>query len=141
MKNNRVYLDTNVVADIIDSSRKNHKISLDILEYLVVKNYKICVSEDMLSTLYYILENKKETLECFLNLIFVDWEIVSFGMNTIKEATKLALSDNLDLEDALQCLCAKENKCAILITNDKKFYKCGLEIVSSNEFLKEIKRS
>lgn len=42
---------------------------------------------------------------------------------------------NLDLEDLLQCLCAKENGCGYLITNDKKFCDCGVKVMSSVEFL------
>jgi len=41
-----------------------------------------------------------------------------------------------DLEDALQCLCAKENNCTLLITNDKKFVDCGIEIMNYERFLK-----
>jgi predicted nucleic acid-binding protein len=132
---NKIYLDTNVVADIIDATRKNHAISLKILEYLVIKKYEICISEDMITTLYYILKDKKQTLECFENLIFLDWKILSFGLDTIKKASNLSLEKNIDLEDALQCLCAKENACHTLLTNDKKFYDCGIEILSSIEFL------
>ncbi|MEA3384144.1 MAG: hypothetical protein U9Q20_05655 [Campylobacterota bacterium] len=50
--NLKIYLDTNIVADIIDSSRTGHDISLELLEFLVLNGYEICISEDMLSTLY-----------------------------------------------------------------------------------------
>ena len=137
MENKRIYLDTNIVADIIDSSRKGHLLSLKMLEYLALEDYSIFISEDMITTLYYILKNKQETLNFFKNLIFVDWNILTFGIDIIKYGTELSLDKNLDLEDVLQCLCAKENNCNILITNDIKFYDCGIKIYTAEQFLKE----
>jgi len=41
-----------------------------------------------------------------------------------------------DLEDTLQCLCAKENNCTLLITNNKKFVDCDIKIMNYERFLK-----
>jgi predicted nucleic acid-binding protein len=131
---NRVYLDTNIVADILDSSRTSHKKSLALLKKLILQNYEICISEDMLSTLFYISKDKETTLEFFQNVVFVDWKVFSFGERIIKEGVKLALTEKVDLEDLLQCLCAKENECDIIITNDKRFCDCGVQIMSVEEF-------
>ena len=135
MHNSKIYLDTNVVADIIDETRMNHTISLKLLKYLALNNYNIYISEDMLTTLYYILKDKKEILIFFKNLVFIDWNVSAFGLEVIKSATNLSLENSLDLEDVLQCLCAKQNGCEVLITNDNKFYDCGLEIYKTVEFL------
>jgi predicted nucleic acid-binding protein len=91
--------------------------------------------EDMLTTLFYILKDKKNTLIFFENLVFVDWSVLTFGLDTIKLATRLSLEYDLDLEDVLQCLCAKENGCDVLITNDKKFYDCDMQIATIEKFL------
>jgi len=131
----KVFLDTNIVADIIDKSRSGHKMAMDLLEYLIFKDCAICISEDMLTTLFYISKDKTNTLMFFENLIFVDWDVLTFGLDTIKRATRLSLEHNLDLEDVLQCLCAKENGCDVLITNDKLFYKCDIRIVTVEDFL------
>jgi predicted nucleic acid-binding protein len=61
-----------------------------------------------------------------------------FKKNVIKNAITLSLEKDLDLEDVLQCLCAKENGCEVLITHDKKFYDCGIEIMNCEYFLKNI---
>jgi predicted nucleic acid-binding protein len=132
---NKIFLDTNIVADIIDKTRSEHKKTLDFLEYLILEDYTICISEDMLTTLFYILKEKRNTLKFFENLIFVDWSVLTFGLDTIKSATSLSLEHDLDLEDVLQCLCAKENGCDVLITNDKNFYDCGIKIMIIKEFL------
>jgi predicted nucleic acid-binding protein len=131
----RIFLDTNIVADIIQKARPNHNNSIKLLEYLILNNYEICISEDMITTLYYILKDKKTTLGFLENLVFIDWTILIFGEKVLKNAVKLSLEENIDLEDTLQCLCAKENDCEVLVTNDKKFYDCGIKIMTAKEYL------
>lgn len=70
-----------------------------------------------------------------MNVVFVDWHVLSFGKKVREDATRIALENSLDLEDVLQCLCAKENGCNILVTHDKKFYRCDMEIMTMSEFL------
>jgi predicted nucleic acid-binding protein len=41
MLNSKIYLDTNVVADVIDETRMNHTISLKLLKYLALNNCNI----------------------------------------------------------------------------------------------------
>jgi predicted nucleic acid-binding protein len=132
---NKIFLDTNIVADIIDATRPNHNKSMILLKQLVVNNYEICISEDMITTLYYISKDKTTTLGFLEDVVFVDWTILIFGKSVLNQAVKLSRKDNLDLEDTLQCLCAKENSCSVLITNDKRFYNCGIQIMSYDEFL------
>ncbi len=136
MENKKVYLDTNIVADILDATRKGHSLSIKLLEYFALEDYEIFIREDMITTLYYISKNKNETLEFFKNLVLLDWNISSFGKNVLKNAIDLSLEKSIDLEDTLQCLCAKENGCKVLITHDKIFYDCGLSIYTIEEFLK-----
>lgn len=136
MDRNSIYLDTNIVADMIDGRRNKHEVSLKLLKTLMLDGYEICISEDMLSTLYYISNDKKATLDFFENIIYVDWRVVAFGIGVIKEATHLSLTKGVDLEDTLQCLCAKKNSCDMLITNDTKFVDCGVKIVNYEDFLK-----
>jgi predicted nucleic acid-binding protein len=131
----KIFLDTNIVADMIDSSRNNHLLALDFLKKSIINDYKLYISEDMISTLYCISKDKISTLDFIKNIVLIDWEIVSFGKKIINNAIDISLKKNLDLEDILQCLCAKENNCKFLITNDKKFYDCGLEIRNLKEFL------
>ena len=128
---NSVFLDTNIVADIIDSSRKNHASSVKMLEQLIEKQYEICISEDMITTLYYILDDKENALRFIRELVLVDWTVLTFGTDTIKEAIDIALREKKDLEDILQCLCAQKSGCTMIITNDKKFYDCGIDIVKT----------
>lgn len=131
MNAKKIFLDTNIVADLLDATRPNHSQSLNLLRRLIFGDFEICISEDMITTLYYISKDKRDTLEFLKNVIFVDWKVLSFGQKVLEEGVKLSLKKELDLEDLLQCMCAKENGCTLFITNDKKFYDCGIKLVGS----------
>ncbi len=118
--------------------RANHtKVKL-LWKTVLVSGYTIVISEDMLSTIFYINKNNKMTLE-FFSTIQNRWKISPFGNHTIHNAICLSQEKNLDLEDVLQCLCAKNNDCKILITNDVKFHNCGLDVYTAEKFLEKIK--
>jgi predicted nucleic acid-binding protein len=131
----KVFLDTNIVADIIDAQRVHHQSAMRLVEKLIDEAYDICISEDMLSTLFYISKDKKGTLDFFQNVIFEDWEILHFGHTVVRDGVATALKEALDLEDVLQCLCAKNHGCDTIVTNDMRFYNCGIRIVSAEAFL------
>ncbi len=131
-----IFLDINIVLDMLNPQRVNNKQAIKLWNMLIVNKYTIMISEDMLSTIFYINKDKKHTLE-FFQLIQNRWQIVPFGKAVLKNAIDLSLEKTLDLEDLLQCLCAKENGCEVLITNDKKFYNCGVSVCTTEEFLKE----
>jgi predicted nucleic acid-binding protein len=130
-----VYIDTNVVLDILDTKRSNHQKIKHLLQKIIENNLKIVISEDSLTTIYYIAREKQKVLD-FFNVILEQWQIVSFGKTAISDAIALCKADEkLDFEDAVQCLCAKEKGCSMLITSDKTFVECGINIVDIDAFL------
>ena len=131
---NRVFLDTNIILDFLDDKRPGYINAVNLLEVLSLGSSEILISEDMISTVFYINKNNKQALE-FFQYILGKWNVVGFGLELMKEAVNLSLEKELDLEDLLQCLCAKKYSCDVLITNDKKFYNCGITIFTSKQFL------
>ncbi len=127
----KAFLDTNIVADLLDTGRRHHRDSLRLVEDFIQNDIQICISEDMISTLYYISKEKIATLEFLKNVVFVDWEVLSYGKEMLHKAVELSLRDGKDLEDILQCLCAKSNGCSVIVTNDTDFYDCGIEVKRS----------
>jgi len=133
---NRIFLDTNIILDLIIPNRKYSNISKVVLEKLAENGYEFYISEDIISTTYYIAKNHKiETIEFFQDALKF-WNIVSFGKDVLEASFDFALKNNCDLEDTLQCFCAKANNCTLL-TSDKKFIDCGVEILTYNDFLGE----
>jgi len=134
--NKRVFLDVNIVVDILDTKRKSHIDTKNLLNFIYKNEIGIVINEDMLSTIFYIVRDKKAVLN-FFKVIQKSWIVSSFGDEVVKKSVELALRESVDFEDVLQCLCAKQNQCDALITNDNKFVDCGLRICTVNEFLNE----
>jgi predicted nucleic acid-binding protein len=133
---NKIFLDTNIVLDLIIPYRKYSNISNIVLEKLAKNGYEFYLSEDIISTTYYIAKNHKEETLRFFQGALKFWNIVPFGEKIIKASLEFSLKNSCDLEDTLQCFCAKENGC-ILLTNDKKFIDCGIKVVNYKDFLGE----
>jgi len=134
----KVFLDINIILDFLEQSRQRHKKTVELIEYLTVNNYEICISEDMLTTIYYISKQKTTVLK-FLKTIMGQWKIFSFGEQVLNYAISAALKNDQDLEDLLQCFCARENGCSAIITHDKSFYDCDISIYTANEFLRRMR--
>ena len=134
MKN--IFLDTNIVLDFLDKKRPLHEKSKELITKLTIEDYSIFISEDMLSTIFYISKDKEKVL-LFFETIIQKWSVVPYGLTLIAEAiTKCKTHKGQDLEDTLQCLCSKEHDCIYIVTSDKSFVDCGIEVVNYNEILK-----
>ena len=130
----KLFLDANIILDFLDSSRINHEYSKKVFEKIIDDDWQVVISEDLLTTIYYIIKNKQLVLD-FYNAILLQWEIVSFGIDVISEAINLCRENpSLDFEDVNQSLCARGNNCLLVITNDSGFYQCGIPAISSKEF-------
>ncbi len=130
----KIYFDINIIVDLLDTTRSSSVKSQQLVKKLMLEKAEIVISEDMLSTVFDLIKNKQATLQ-FFKTIQSKWHIVPFGAEVIQNAIEVSLEKSLDLEDVLQCLCAKENGCSALITNDKKFVDCGIPIYTTDEFL------
>ena len=131
-----IFLGTNIVIDFLDSARPKHRIVEKLIQKIISTGYDIMISEDMISTIFYLIKNKQKTLQQ-LEIIREEWKIVYFGNIIIKNSIDLSLENNLDLEDTLQCLCAIENNCDVLVTNDNEFYNCGIKVQTPQQFLND----
>ena len=134
MENKNIFLDTNIIIDFLDSKRAKHKLACTLIEKLILEDYKIFMSEDMLSTIYYLIKDKNRVLNFFKD-IYSEWNIVPFGGDVIIEAIEISLKSQKDFEDILQCLTAKKYKAIFIVTNDKKFTDCGVKIGDYSYFI------
>jgi len=131
---NRVFLDTNIILDFLDQKRVLHAQAEALFLKIITEEYLVVISEDMLSTIYYIHKNKLNALD-FFETIIEEWEIVPYGKDVITQAIQICQKTGKDLEDTLQCLSAKAHNCLYIITNDKGFVDCGVEVLNYDTFL------
>lgn len=133
----KLFIDTNVIIDFLKPTRPKHKVAIALFDYLIKAKHQIVISEDVVTTIFYLAKTEKLQALHFLKSIQSKWLVLPFGKKTINQALDLSLEKNLDLEDTLQCLCAKNNQCDVLITNDKYFYDYGVKIQSASKFLND----
>lgn len=133
---NKIFLDANIILDMIDSDRgfaTNTKAT--IAEY-IKRGDILCTSCDIFTTVYYVcsknIAKDKVIDELEKLLIFVD--VLPIYMTTVKKALELAKnSEKSDLEDVLQYVCAFENQCSFIITNDSDFYKGDIRLINTKK--------
>ena len=126
----KVFLDTNIILDFLDKKRPLHLKAKALISKLIMNDYEIVISEDMLSTIYYINKDKVRVLE-FFKTIIEKWNVIPYGKLLILEAIELCQNNKgQDLEDTLQCLSAKKYECFFVVTSDEGFVDCGIEVLS-----------
>ena len=132
---NNIYVDTNIVIDMCDNSRKFHKNSFELITAYLQEEYELFINSDTLSNLFYILSNysvlnKGEIVEKmrFINKIFT---LVSIESDDVEMALDLCRDESnkyKDYEDFMQYVCAKKVKADLIVTNDKGFVALDIEI-------------
>lgn len=132
----KLFLDTNIVIDLIDEARALHVNAKETIFKIIEEDYEVYVSEDMISTVYYVLKGNSKVLYFFKNIL-KEWNVVSFGNDVINEAIDFCLANGSDLEDTMQCLCAKKIGSRLFLTNNRRFVDCGVELVTYEQFLQK----
>lgn len=136
-----IFIDANIILDIFDETRPNHRYSLDAYTYMISNNFKLYTSCDIITTLYYI-EAKKNKNEALLKIQKINkiLNVVEFSNKEVEETCNLMLkdSDYKDLEDTIQYVLARKLKCEMIISNDKRFVSKDMKLLSSEEFCKLI---
>lgn len=120
----KVYLDTNIFIDFFDETRVNNEQAKQLIYFLLTNNIQIVFSEDMISTIAYLV--KKENLSNFTHFLKTialkeSFNIASFGVSVINMACDYYNSYQGDLEDYLQYFCAEKEGCCAIYSMDKKF--------------------
>ncbi len=127
----KVFIDTNIFLDLI-LKRENYKEALLIFNAIEQGLFKGVILDITILNIDYIANKQTKNLKDFLIVINNLFEIIGGTNELIEEALRI---NNNDLEDNLQYVAAKNSKCKIIITNDKKFYRGGiLEVLTSKEF-------
>ena len=129
----RVFLDANIVLDLLDSQRAGHGAALR-LEEAIEGNQAVCLCAwHTLSIIEYVgakFFGKEEMLKILRELL-ASWIVPSTGTEEAREAFGY-LSGNY--EDALQIASAVAGRADCLVTRDKAGYrKSPVKVVSPEE--------
>lgn len=139
---NSIFVDANILLDLIDIKRSRHYKSKYVLKRLLSNNFRIGISEDMISNIYYIAKRAKVDEQKLLNFLqfWIDNVEVLFFGNIVIQKSLAFCKKNLysDLEDVMQSLCAKENGFECILTEDNEFVRGIIEIKNIDELCMEL---
>jgi predicted nucleic acid-binding protein len=142
---NKIFLDLNIVIDILDNERVRHEVAKECVKKAINDDFEICISSDMVTNLFYICRKKFDCHKMLniMALIRQNFTILEFTEETIDsalDAYRRLCDDGKsgDFEDLLQLSCAAKSGCEAVISEDRQIKEMGfgVKIFSSQEFLK-----
>jgi len=136
-----VFIDANIFIDFKDNERDIEQNSLRLLNYLVSNHIKLYTSCDLITTVYYILSKQgREKALYSIEQINKICKIIELSNAEVLQTCQLMREDKnfKDLEDTLQYVLAKNTKCDLIISNDKKFYSTDIELLTSDEAIEKL---
>ncbi len=140
----KVFLDTNILFDMIDVSRPNSQNVKKLFLVSAEKNLSFFISAITINNIVYVMQNRfkmsADDLKDKLKKLYRIIEIVPYDMEVITDGLKLEFSD---IEDSFQFISALKSKSDFLITEDKKFLQKNLKnkmlrVMNTHDFLQEI---
>ncbi len=136
---NRIFLDTNILVDLIADRKPYSKFAVRIIEIAENKKLNLYTSSHAFATAYYLLKkytDEKQLREVLLNLSdFV--QNISVSQEIIRKSLK---SSHKDFEDAIQINAAYsiENMDCIVTRNPKDFKLSEIKIFAPEELVRKI---
>ena len=137
----RLFIDVNIFVDITDSSRKSSASSIAFMDSMFdhMDKYKLYTSCDLITTIYYITRKNLDNHGALQQIKRISKfiSIIEFGNNEVDEAIAL-MERNIkyrDLEDTIQYVMARKEKCDYIVTNDVNFASGDVPVLSSGEAL------
>ena len=132
----KVFLDTNVLLDVLMESREHHVDSATILRVAEKGVVQAVLSAQSIIDAAYVFSQKEELpigrFKNAIKLILGIITVTSISENSIKIAIR---SDIADFEDAAQIGCAGEAECDVIISSDKKWKQyTDIPIYTPKEF-------
>ncbi len=136
-----LFIDTNIILDIFDNNRNEHKDSFKIFELIETEIIVGYLAESVLTTTDYILKKKfskpqRQSLFKAINTLFIILPCTNIIF-------KKAIHTNMDdVEDSILYQIAVTNKLDYFVTNDVMFSKrlssTILPVLTAKDFLKKI---
>ena len=135
----KIFIDTNIILDIVIKERPGSAVSLKILEIVRERLAEAVVSTQSMIDAYYTAI-KNNILKSEVDMVAY-WMINHINVRPIGffEVREAVLSGDKDIEDAAQIALAQTENCDVFITSDKEILKRGkdnyLIYMSPSEFI------
>mgnify|MGYP001582580503 CR=1 FL=1 len=135
----KVFVDTNILIDLIADRKPFSKFAIEIFEMAEEKKIKLFTSSHSIATTHYLLKkyiDEKELREIIYALL--DYiVIIPIDIDVIKKGLK---SKHKDFEDAQQIICAYsiEKINCIVTRNTRDFKGSEIPVLTPDEFINEV---
>lgn len=120
-KQKRIFVDINIIMDLIDKEVSIQSEIVDVLMDLVQNEYEILTSSETITTIYHIASGREDQnlLTSKLKDILRVFKVVSADENIIYKSLEMIERNGGDFEDRLQYLTALHYNCEMFLTNRK----------------------
>jgi len=129
----KIFLDTNIFLNLL-LKRDGYEEAMMILNACNQNIFRGFVCDITLLNIDYIASKQVKNIRDFLKIVNETFTIVGLDNAMFEKALNI---NNSDLEDNAQYICAKENNCFLIVSDDKTFYKADIMVVSSIDFVKK----
>ena len=141
----KIFFDANIFNDIFDENRVNHEVSKNSLKYALENSIEVCTSCDIVTNIYYVTSKyttHKRALKG-LSMLKELVQIIPFAYDELSDTIELMQNDKnyKDMEDTIQYILALQEKCDLIISNDKRFVSKKIKVINSKEFIEGKVRS
>jgi predicted nucleic acid-binding protein len=119
----RIFVDTNIIVDLIADRRPFSKFAIELFEKAERKEVQLYTSSHSIATTHYLLKKylEERTLREVIYNVLEYIQVIAIDQDIIKKGLK---SKHKDFEDALQILCAyKIEKLDYIVTRNIKDFK------------------
>ena len=131
----RVFLDTNILLDVIEARPGLVEESVDVLTLAEHLHAELYLAWHGLATIYYLVRRRKSEVTAMKEID----QILSWARVAPVDSRSAARARNLnfpDFEDAMQCVCAESCLADVIVTrNTKDFARSPIPVMSPAEFL------
>lgn len=130
----KVFLDTNIIIDLIADRKPFSKYSIEIFKKAEEKKIKLFTSSHSIVTTHYILKKylEEKVLRDVLNNLLDYVTIIAVDTDVLKKGLR---SKHKDFEDSIQILCASsvEKIDCIVTRNIKDFRDSEIRVLTPDE--------
>jgi predicted nucleic acid-binding protein len=136
---NKIFVDTNIIVDLIADRKPYSKFAIDIFKNAEDKKVQLFTSSHSIATTHYLLKKfigEEELRKIIYNLL--DYiHVIPVDMDVIKKGLK---SKHKDFEDAIQIICAyKIEKIDCIVTrNIKDFRGAEIPVFTPDELIQKL---
>ncbi len=139
----KVFLDTNVLLDMLISSRADHLCSLRLLK--LIRDRKISgvlTTQSIIDAAYVQTQRRKVTAQDFKTAMKLICSLVDVVSITSEDIDRVNASSIEDYEDAAQVSCALDCGCDVIVTRDSRIGRfTDLALYSPQGLIEKMKAS